>query len=268
MKRTILTSIAFILLALSVQGQKVHDTVFMDYKWNECSRENFTYFRIKTSTEDGYFEKDYFKSGQLQSEGYYLNEETAIPDGPFKVYFENGNIKTENNFIKGQLDGESKTFYPSGKFYYSEQYIINKLDGKRIVYYENGNLKREEIFKNDSLISSVCFKIDGSPDIYFPFRQVPEYIGGEAARIQFLNDNLIYPKKARRNNIMGVVYVTFSVSEEGKVEGVEILRGVHPVLDAEALRIVKKMPSWIPGKLDGENVRFGFNMPVKFTLAG
>ena len=268
MKRTILTSVVFILLALSVQGQKVHDTVFLDKNWNECSRKNHTFFRIKTSTEDGYFEKDYFKSGQLQSEGYYLNGETAIPDGLFKFFFENGNIKTENNFIKGQIDGESKTFYPSGKLYYSEQYIINKLDGKRIVYYENGNLKREEIFKNDSLISTACFKIDGSPDIYFPFRQFPEYIGGEAARIQFLVDNIIYPKKARRNNIMGTVYLSFNVSEEGEVERVKILRGVHPVLDAEAIRVVKKMPKWKPCKIDGENVRIKFNMPIKFTLAG
>ena len=268
MKRTILTSIVFILLALSVQGQKVHDTIFMDKNWNECSRKNHTFFRIKTFTEDGYFEKDYFKSGQLQSEGYYLNGETAIPHGPFTYYFENGEIRTESNYGKEGIDGESRTFYSSGKLYYSEQYSSNKLQGKRIVYYENGNLKREEVFRNDILISSSCFKIDGSPDIYFPFRQLPEFIGGEAARIQFLVDNIIYPKKARRNNIMGVVYLSFNVSEEGEVEGVKILRGVHPLLDAEALRVVKKMPKWKPCKVDGRSTRVKFNMPIKFTLAG
>ncbi len=268
MKRTILTSIVFILLALSVQGQKVHDTIFLDKYSDECSRGNFMYYRIKTSTQDGYFEKDYYKSGQLRKEGCYLNGETAIPDGPVIYYFENGNIWKEHNFNKGKRDGESKVFYPSGQFYYSEQHSNDELHGKRMVYYENGNHKREEIFRNNSLISSACFKIDGSPDIYFPFLQIPEYSGGDAARIQFLIDNIIYPKKARRNNIMGVVYLSFDLSEEGEVERVKILKGVHPVLDAEAIRVVKIMPKWKPGKQDGKNVRVQFNMPIKFTLAG
>lgn len=268
MKRTIVTSIIFILLAISVQGQQMTDTLFLDEKRNECSRENSTYYRIKTSTRDGYFQKDYYKSGQLKKEGFYVIGETKIPDGLVRYYFENGNIRKEINYSKGEYDGECRTFYPSGKLHYSEQYSLDLLHGKIMVYFENGNLKREETYLDNSLMVSACYKTDGSLDIYTPFRQLPEYIGGEAARIQFLNDNIIYPKKARRNNIMGVVYLSFNLSKEGEVEEVEILRGVHPVLDAEAIRVVKKIPNWKPCKIDGENVRIQFNMPIKFTLAG
>ena len=67
---------------------------------------------------------------------------------------------------------------------------------------------------------------------------------------------------------MGMVYLTFMVSKDGAVEEVEIIQGVHPLLDAEALRVVKSMPSWKPGSIDGESIRISCNMPIKFTLAG
>ncbi len=267
MKRTILISIILILIALSVQSQKVHDTVFLDYKWNECSRENYTYFRIKTSTENGYFLKNYYKSGQLQMEGYFLIGETIIPDGPAKYYYENGNIMEECNYTEGKDDGENKKYYESGMLHFSQYYSNGMLHGKRLVYYENGYLKREESFEDNKLISSKCYKTDGSLDVYTPFYQNPVYIGGEEARIQFLIDNIIYPKKARRRLIMGMVYLTFVVGKDGEVEGVEVFKSAHPLLDAEALRVVKTMPSWIPGKIDGENDYIRCYMPVKFTLS-
>lgn len=266
MKRTILTSIILILIALSVQSQKVHDTVFMDKNWTECSRENYTYFRIKTETKDGYFLKDYYKSGQLQSEGYYLKDKDDTKEGPFKYYYDNGNIKIECNYNKGELEGEWKTYYPSGQLHYSQYFTAYELNGTLKVYYENGNPKREELYKDGNLTSSICYKIDGSPDAYTPFTQYPEFIGGDKARIQFLVDNIVYPRKARQKNISGMVYVTFFVDEEGTVQDVSILKGVHPLLDNEAIRVVSKMPSWIPGKIDGENARIQFNMPLKFTL--
>ncbi|MBK9357681.1 MAG: TonB family protein [Bacteroidales bacterium] len=267
MKRTLLTSIILLLMSTSVHCQKVHDTVFMDAKWNECSRENFTYFRIKTSTKDGYFLKAYYKSGQLQMEGYFLKGETIIPDGPAKYYYENGNIMEAYNYTEGKRDGEYKKYYKSGMLHFFHYYSNGMLQGKRMVYYENGCLKREESYEDNKLTSSTCYKTDGSPDAYTPFIQDPEYIGGEEARIQFLIDNIIYPRKARRRLIMGLVYLTFVVSENGDVEGVEVFKGAHPLLDAEALRVVKNMPSWIPGKIDGENDHIRCYMPVKFTLA-
>jgi protein TonB len=238
----------------------------MDKDWSECSRENSTYFRIKTSTKDGYFMKDYYKSGQLQMEGYYLKGE--IPDGPAIYYYENGNKMREYNVAEGKYDGEYKKYYGSGMLHYSHNFNNNKLQGKRMVYYENGNLKREEILEDDNVMSSTCYKMDGSPDTYTPFFKFPEFEGGDEARLNFLIKHIKYPKKARKNNIMGMVYLTFMVSKDGAVEEVEIIQGVHPLLDAEALRVVKSMPSWKPGSIDGESIRISCNMPIKFTLAG
>lgn len=267
MYRIIIASIFFFQFTTSVQSQKVHDTVFLNSKWEECNRHEHTYYRIKTSTKDGYFLKDYYKNGQLQMKGYYLKGEDEIQDGIFKYYYENGNIMEECNYVDGKYEGEWKTYYPSGNLHFSQYFRNNLLEGKRMVYYRNDSLKREEIFEDNDLISSACYKPDGSLDIYTPFDLAPKYVGGNAARIKFLQENIIYPIRAREKNISGMVYITFMVSKDGEIEDVEILKGVHKLLNNEALRVVKIMPPWIPGKIDGENARVRNNMPIKFTLA-
>lgn len=266
MIRKLIALIGLCLLFSPSFCQHVEDTVFFDSKWKECNRQAYAYYRIKTNTKEGYFLKDYYKTGQLQMEGYYLKGKVETQDGPFKYYYDNGNIKNECNYSKGELEGEWKTYYPSGQLHYSQYFTANEINGTLKVYSENGDLKREELYNDGNLTSSICYKMDGSPDAYTPFMQFPEFMGGDKARIQFLVDNIIYPRKARQKDISGIVYITFFVDKDGTVQDVSIIKGVHPLLDNEAMRVVSKMPAWIPGKIDGENARIQFNMPLKFTL--
>lgn len=94
----------------------------------------------------------------------------------------------------------------------------------------------------------------------------PEFVGGMDSLFAFLGKNLVYPKEAKKNGIQGRVFVGFVVGKEGVVREVKIIRGVHPLLDAEALRVVKLMPEWKPGILDGEPVSVSFNLPLNFNL--
>ncbi|MGC8864548.1 MAG: energy transducer TonB [Bacteroidales bacterium] len=103
-------------------------------------------------------------------------------------------------------------------------------------------------------------------EIFQVVESMPEFPGGEEARIQFLRDNIKYPQIARESGIQGVVYVTFVVEPDGRVTGVRVLRGIGGGCDEEAVRVVKAMPRWIPGKQRGKPVRVQFNMPIKFTL--
>jgi len=96
----------------------------------------------------------------------------------------------------------------------------------------------------------------------------PEYPGGEAARMKFLQENIKYPQMARESGIQGTVYVTFVVEKDGRVTDVRILRGIGGGCDEEAVRVVQNMPKWIPGKQRQKPVRVQFNMPIKFTLQG
>jgi protein TonB len=73
---------------------------------------------------------------------------------------------------------------------------------------------------------------------------------------------------ARESSIQGTVYVTFVVERDGSVTDVRVLRGIGGGCDEEAIRVIKAMPKWNPGKQRGKPVRVQFNMPIKFTLAG
>jgi len=97
---------------------------------------------------------------------------------------------------------------------------------------------------------------------------MPEFPGGDAARMKFLQDNIRYPQLARESGIQGTVYVTFVVERDGSVTDVRVLRGIGGGCDEEAVRVIRAMPRWVPGKQRGQAVRVQFNMPIRFTLQG
>jgi periplasmic protein TonB len=105
-------------------------------------------------------------------------------------------------------------------------------------------------------------------EIFTVVEESPSFPGGDVARIQFLQQNIVYPQMARESGIQGTVYVTFVVERNGAVTDVRVLRGIGGGCDEEAVRVIKAMPKWNPGKQRGKPVRVQFNMPIKFTLAG
>lgn len=94
----------------------------------------------------------------------------------------------------------------------------------------------------------------------------PEFPGGVEAMYKFLAQNIKYPQLARENNITGRVFVTFVVERDGSVTGVRVLRDIGGGCGQEAVRVVKSMPKWTPGKQRGKAVRVQYNLPVNFTL--
>ena len=96
--------------------------------------------------------------------------------------------------------------------------------------------------------------------------QPPVFPGGQSALNKFLSSNIRYPESAQRDGISGRVVVKFVVEKDGSVSGATVIKGVDKALDQEALRVVKKMPKWQPGKQGGEAVRVYFTLPVTFKL--
>ena len=94
----------------------------------------------------------------------------------------------------------------------------------------------------------------------------PEFVGGQTALFNYLSNNVVYPPVAIQNNIQGRVVVSFIIEKDGSVSNVKLEYGVDPLLDAEALRVVKTMPSWNPGKISGKPVRTQFALPITFRL--
>lgn len=103
-------------------------------------------------------------------------------------------------------------------------------------------------------------------EIFTVVEEQPQYPGGEAARLQYLQQNIKYPEEAKELGIQGRVFVTFVVEVDGSITDVKVLRGIGGGCDQEAIRVVQNMPKWIPGKQRGVPVRVQFNLPIKFTL--
>jgi protein TonB len=104
-------------------------------------------------------------------------------------------------------------------------------------------------------------------EIFTVVEENPMFPGGDEARMKFLRDNIKYPQMARESGIQGTVYVTFVVEANGTITNIKILRGIGGGCDEEALRVVRQMPKWQPGKQRGKSVRVQFNMPIRFVLS-
>jgi TonB family protein len=94
-----------------------------------------------------------------------------------------------------------------------------------------------------------------------------EFIGGQSELMAWLSTNMKYPEEAMEANAQGRVLVSFVVNKDGSIDEVKVLRSVHPALDAEAMRVVKEMPKWKPGKKDGKTVRVSYSLPITFKMA-
>ena len=102
--------------------------------------------------------------------------------------------------------------------------------------------------------------------VFMVVEQQPEFPGGDEAYKLFLQNNIRYPESAKEQGVEGTVYLGFEVSKKGKIRDVAVLRGVNVDIDNEAVRVIKLMPDWVPGKQQGKPVDVKMNLPIKFSL--
>ena len=105
-------------------------------------------------------------------------------------------------------------------------------------------------------------------DVFQVVEEQPMFPGGMGEMMKFLQQNVKYPKEAQDQGVQGRVIVQFVVNKDGSISNDTVVRSVDPMLDAEAIRVVRSMPNWTPGKQRGEAVRVRFTLPVTFRLDG
>ncbi|RYU78866.1 energy transducer TonB [Hymenobacter persicinus] len=96
--------------------------------------------------------------------------------------------------------------------------------------------------------------------------QMPVFPGGQVALYQTLGQTISYPTEALQKRLEGRVFVSFVVSPAGIVEDIKVSKGLHPLLDAEAVRAVSKLPAWQPGRQNGRFVPVAYTLPIGFRL--
>ena len=103
-------------------------------------------------------------------------------------------------------------------------------------------------------------------NVFDQVEEMPEFPGGMPALIEFLQTNIKYPTDAIKQDVGGRVMVMFVVETDGSISNVRVARKVFPSLDEEAVRVVKAMPKWKPGKEKGRLVRVNYTLPVVFSI--
>ena len=104
--------------------------------------------------------------------------------------------------------------------------------------------------------------------VFSAVEQMPQFPGGEAELMKYISNNIKYPTMAMENNIQGRVVVQFVVTSTGKIGEVKVVRSKDPDLDKEAVRVVKSLPNFIPGKMNGQAVNVWYTLPITFKLQG
>ena len=102
--------------------------------------------------------------------------------------------------------------------------------------------------------------------VYDVVEQMPSFPGGPAAMMEFISRSIVYPVSALKQELQGRVIVSFIVERDGRLSNAKVVKSVAPDLDKEALRIVKKMPRWIPGQQNGRKVKVKYTVPITFRL--
>ena len=120
----------------------------------------------------------------------------------------------------------------------------------------------------DEVVVVAYYEPEASQDVYESVEQMPQYPGGQEEMMKFLSQNIQYPINAAKNNVEGRVIVQFVVEKDGQIGEIKIARSVAPELDAEAIRVIKSMPKFIPGRQDGKPVAVWYSIPLVFKLQG
>lgn len=137
----------------------------------------------------------------------------------------------------------------------------------QVIADEAVRFEQTEVLEIEPTIQRDSVKVEKNTDeVFVVVEDMPEFPGGEDSLRRFINRNVMYPVAAAENGIQGKVYITFVVGKDGKVELPKVARGVDPMLDAEALRVVSTLPAWKPGLQKGKAVRVSYTVPINFSL--
>ncbi len=219
-----------------------------------------------------YLRKELKMQHEFEADRYVLDQHTdkiSYQRLLLDVSFRGFSLPVTNPFnypsLKKRIMMMNKTFEGSRKRALISMLIAIPMFGTALLIHScNDETSKEAI---DAELEAAAQEAAYATDVIFTVvENPPGFPGGEKARQLFLEETLRYPNSAREEGVQGTVFVSFVVRHNGAITDAEILRGLHPDIDKEVLRVVNKMPRWEPGEQRGEKVSVRFNMPVRFTL--
>lgn len=176
-------------------------------------------------------------------------DEQEVMDVSYDKFDAHGNwlMRTAVNIRTGETKVETR--YIS---YYSEQELTAEVSKLQYNTHNNSRVEKEASSEPEKVYTAV--------------EQMPQFPGGEGEVMKYISTHIKYPSMAMENNIQGRVVVQFVVTKTGTIGEVKVIRGKDPDLDKEAIRVVKSLPKFIPGKMNGEVVNVWYTLPINFKI--
>ncbi|QIL74925.1 energy transducer TonB [Hymenobacter sp. HDW8] len=206
------------------------------------------------------------------AEGARYRREIQYKDsvgGIVRNYFLKGKLQAVceyEHIRKDSIHGTYESWFENGQLEWHKEFEHCKPKGEWLLYYADGKRKRREIYAAGERTTGECYDTQGQLIPFFEYQIMPTYPGGPQAFLQFIGANIHYAKKARRDNVEGLVHIGFIVDATGQVRNARVVKSVHPLVDAEALRVVQLASRWTPGQQDGKPVSVSFVVPITFRL--
>ena len=214
--------------------------------FSSATSEHETEVELEAAEEEVEEEEEEEIIYELQPEEELVAQETLMNSEKFTAFEMDDEVKPEET---------SKT----------QDEMANTEAAVAAVTFDQGSDEGQQVLQLNQKV------VDEVPDetatkVFDVVEQMPSFPGGDAALMSFLNKNIKYPVIAEENGIQGRVVATFVVERDGSITDVKVIKSVDPSLDKEAVRVLKLMPKWIPGKQSGKAVRVKYTVPVTFRL--
>lgn len=220
----------------------------------------------EAAADGGEVVRTFYLSGAPRSVAFYEDAAHKHPRGVAEYWYESGGRSSRSTYTSpGQEKDEH--FYRNGQLHFQRYFAAGKRQGELVSYYPDGKIKRRETYANNELVSGTCYDEQGQELPCTPFETMPVYPGGSAALLAYVRQNTHYPVAALRRGEEGEVRVNFTVDTTGQVVQVRIVQGVSPLLDEEALRVVRGFTRFEPGRQDERPVTVSFTVPIKFGVS-
>jgi protein TonB len=210
------------------------DTVWINSKWEKTTKAESVYHRLiqKSPDQKLYLVSDYYNTGELQMKGTYSSLDPDVRDGQFTWWFKNGQKRAETLFKDRNAIKEIE-WDTTGKVIFRRALVD-------VTYNEGGKKVSTKAYLDVA----------------------PEFEGGMSAVDAFIVKNFKYPQQLQENQPHGKIIVGFAIDTNGKVTNVNIEQGVNALLDAEAMRVIKELPDWKPGILNGKPITISISIPI------
>lgn len=258
-------------------------------------------YMVSRRTDGTYVMRTFFpETYKMTSLETFSDSSMRQAEGPYRFYSDEGKLRTEGQFVANERTGSWKSYRPeTGEMEESGAYVAGKKAGEWTSFDSLGRKEVVASYLAGDLVQQITYDSTGAIISHFRYadgeivevlvgekpalkqQKLPLFVGcgayteetyeevkqcADRKMLEFIYQRVKYPVRAAEYGVEGTGIVRFVIEKDGSVNDIKVVRGLSQDISAEMVRLVRLMPNWIPGTVDGETQRVKFSLPVKFKL--